>query len=88
MQYREKSRLYFEVPVHLHHALNQCAVDLGITAQELVTQAILEKLHSLEYEQDSRDAVIAYERFLKNGSQTISHEEMMKRLEWEDILDE
>jgi hypothetical protein len=87
MEHVEKSRVVFEVPINIHHTLKKCAIDLGISVREFATQAILEKIEALEYEQDCKDGEAAHNRFVKNGSKTISHEEMMKRLGWDDIQD-
>lgn len=72
----EKSRVNFDLPLNVHISLKKCAIDLGISVRELATQAIREKLEALEYEQDCKDAEAAHERFIKNGSKTISHKEM------------
>ena len=81
----KKCRVNFEVPLVLHNSLKKCAIDLGISFKELATQAFIEKLEALEYEQDSRDAKEALDRFVKNGSKTISHDEMMKKLGWDEV---
>ncbi|CUI18170.1 conserved hypothetical protein (plasmid) [Candidatus Protochlamydia naegleriophila] len=79
------SRINFNLPSNIHICLKKCAIDQGMSVTELATIAIREKLEALEYEQDCRDAKAAHERFVKNGSKTISHEEMMKRLGWDDV---
>lgn len=83
----EMSRINFNIPLNIHMCLKKCAIDHKMTATELATIAIREKLEALEYEQDCKDAAAAHERFVKNGSKTISHEEMMKRLGWDDVQD-
>lgn len=80
----EKSRINFDLPLNIHVCLKKCAVDLGISVRELATQAIREKLEALEYEQDCKDAATAHERFVKNGSKTISAEEMWDYLGWDE----
>lgn len=70
------SRINFNVPTNIHICLKKCAIDQGISVTELAVQAIREKLEALEFEQDCRDAENTHERFIKNDSKTISHEEM------------
>lgn len=70
------SRINFNLPTNIHICLKKVAIDQGMSVTELATIAIEEKLKALEYEQDSKDAEVAYKRFIKKGSKTISHEEM------------
>ncbi len=85
--FHSRAIINFNIPLNIHICLKKCAIDHGMSVTELATQAIVEKLEALEYEQDCNDAQAAYERFVKNGSKTISHEEMMRRLGWDDLQD-
>jgi len=76
------SRLNFNIPCNIHICLKKCAIDEGMSVTELATIAIREKLEALEHEQDSRDAQVAHERFIKNGSKTVSAQEMWDHLGW------
>lgn len=76
------SRINFNIPTNIHICLKKCAIDQGMSVTELATLAIKEKLEALEYEQDCKDAAAAHERFIKNGSKTISAEKMWDFLEW------
>ncbi len=84
-QHSTPSRLNFEFPEEARRNLKMQAVRLGLSIRELATQAILEKLEMLELEADSQAAERALERHKANGSQTISHEEMMKRVGWDEL---
>lgn len=79
------SRLNFEFPEKARKHLKMQAIRLGISVRELATQAILEKLEALELQEDTEAAEEAWERHLANGSQTISHEEMMKKVGWDEL---
>ena len=72
----KRSRINFNIPANIHIRLKKCAIDQGMSVTELAIQAICEKLEALEYEQDCRDFEATRERFVKNGSKTISHEEI------------
>ncbi|CUI18063.1 conserved hypothetical protein (plasmid) [Candidatus Protochlamydia naegleriophila] len=80
------SRLNFNLPSNIHICLKKCAIDQGMSVTELATIAIREKLAALEYEQDCKDAAAAQERFVKNGSKTISAEEMWDYLGWDEEI--
>ncbi|WP_213106044.1 hypothetical protein [Candidatus Protochlamydia amoebophila] len=85
MKHVGKTKVNFEVPIAIHNSLKKCAIELGMSFKELATQAFIEKLEMLEYEQDCKDAEAAHDRFIKNGSKTISHEEMMKKIGWDEL---
>ncbi len=79
------SRLNFEFPADARKHLKIQAVRLGVTIRELATQAILEKIESLELQADSDAAEAALKRYEENGSKKISHDEMMKKVGWDDL---
>lgn len=84
-QHHTPSRLNFEFPEDARKNLKIQAVRLGISIRELATQAILEKLETLELQADTEAAERALERHETNGSKTISHEEMMKKVGWDEL---
>lgn len=79
------SRLNFEFPEDARKHLKIQAIRLGVSVRELATQAILEKLEALELQEDAEAAERAWKRHVANGSKTISHEEMMKKVGWDDL---
>lgn len=83
-QHHTLSRLNFQFPEDARKNLKMQAVRLGISIRELATQAILEKFEALELQADAELAERALERFEANGSKTIFHEEMMKRVGWDE----
>jgi hypothetical protein len=84
-QHHTPSRLNFEFPEDARKNLKMQAVRLGVSIRELATQAILEKLEILELQADTEAAERALERHEANGSKTISHEEMMKKVGWDEL---
>lgn len=84
-QHHTPSRLNFEFPEEARKHLKMQAIKMGVTVRELATQAILEKLEALELEEDKNAAKQAWKKHLANGSETISHEEMMKKIGWNDL---
>jgi hypothetical protein len=84
-QHQTPSRLNFEFPEDARKHLKMQAIRLGISVRELATQAILEKLEELELQEDVEAAEHAWKRHLANGSRTISHEEMMEKVGWDEI---
>jgi hypothetical protein len=84
-QHHSPSRLNFEFPEDARKNLKIQAVRLGLSIRELATQAILEKLEILEHQADTEAAERALERHEANGSKTISHEEMMKKVGWDEL---
>jgi len=56
-----------------------------MSIRELATQAILEKLEALELQADAEAAEQAFERYESGGGRTISHEEMMKKVGWDEL---
>lgn len=84
-QHHTPSRLNFEFPEDARKNLKMQAVRLGVSIRELATQAILEKLEVLELQADTEAAERALERHEANGSKTISHEEMMKKVGWDEL---
>ncbi|MEI8365204.1 MAG: hypothetical protein WCF65_02190 [Parachlamydiaceae bacterium] len=84
-QHQTPSRLNFEFPEEARKHLKIQAIKLGISVRELATQAILEKLETLELQADTEAAECAWKRHLASGSKTISHEEMMKKVGWDEL---
>ena len=84
-QHQAPSRLNFEFPEDARKHLKIQAIRLGISVRELATQAILEKLEALELQEDIEAAEEAWERHQAKGSKTISHEEMMKKVGWDEL---
>lgn len=84
-QHHTPSRLNFEFPEEARKNLKIQAIRLGVSIRELATQAILEKLENLELQADIEAAERALERHEANGSKTISHEEMMKKVGWDEL---
>lgn len=86
-QHHTPSRLNFEFPEEARKYLKMQALKLGISVRELATQAILEKLDSLRQEEkediERYDSLV--EKFRKGELKTLSHEEMMKRVGWDDL---
>ena len=82
-QQQTPCRLNFEFPEDSRKHLKMQAIKLGVSVRELATQAILEKLEALELQEDTEAAERALERHEANGKQTISHEEMMKKVGWD-----
>lgn len=85
MKQQTPSRLNFEFPEDARKHLKMQAVRLGVSIRELATQAILEKLEALELQEDIEAAEEAWDRHVANGSKTISHEEMMKKVGWDEL---
>lgn len=79
------SRLKFEFPEDVRKNLKMQAARLGVSIRELATQAILEKLEILELQADAEVAERALERHEANGSKTIFHEEMMRKVGWDEL---
>ena len=79
------SRLNFEFPADAHMNLKIQAVRLGTSVKDLATQAIIEKLEALEMQEDIEAYDIAMEKYKSGKLITISHEEMMKRVGWNDL---
>lgn len=79
------SRLNFEFPEEARKHLKIQAIRLGISVRELATNAILEKLEALELQQDIEAAEQALKRHKAQGSKTISHGEMMKKVGWDEL---
>lgn len=81
------SRLNFEFPEEARRVLKMQAFRLGISVRELATQAILEKLETLL--QEDQEDIKRYEdliaKYRKGELKTISHEEMMKKVGWDDL---
>ncbi len=84
-QHHTPSRLNFEFPEEARKNLKIQAIRLGVSVRELATQAILEKLEILELQADMEAAEQALKRHEANGSKTISHEEMMKKVGWDEL---
>lgn len=84
-QHHTPSRLNFEFPEDARKNLKIQAVRLGVSIRELATQAILEKLEILELQADTEAAERALEQHEANGSKTISHEEMMRKVGWDEL---
>ncbi len=84
-QLHTPSRLNFEFPEDARKHLKIQAIRLGVSVRELATQAILEKLEALELQDDTEAAERAWERHVAKGSKTISHEEMMKKVGWDEL---
>ncbi len=79
------SRLNFEFPEEARKHLKMAAIRLGVSVKELATEAILEKLETLELQEESEAAEQALARHLAKGGKTISHQDMMKKLGWNDL---
>jgi SOS response regulatory protein OraA/RecX len=79
------SRLNFEFPEEARKHLKMQAIKLGITVKELATQAIMEKLEALELLEDARIAEAALKKHIDNGSKTVAHDDMMKKVGWNDL---
>jgi hypothetical protein len=84
-QHHTPSRLNFEFPLDARKNLKIQAVRLGLSIRELATQAILEKLDALELQADIEAAEQALELHEAKGCKTISHEEMMKKVGWDEL---
>ncbi len=84
-QKQTPSRLNFEFPSDARKHLKMQAIKLGISVRELATQAILEKLEALELQEDAEAAEQAWAQHVAKGSKTISHEEMMKKVGWDEL---
>ncbi len=79
------SRLNFEFPEEARRHLKIQAIRLGISVRELATQAILEKLAELELQEDVEAAEQAWDRHVADGSKTIPHAVMMKKVGWDEL---
>lgn len=84
-QHHTPSRLNFEFPEEARKELKMQAIRLGVSVRELATQAIMEKLEALEIEEDIQSYEKAIEKYKKGKMKTISHEEMMKQVGWNDL---
>lgn len=84
-QRQTPSRLNFEFPEEARKHLKMQAIRLGMSVRELATQAILEKLEALELQADIDDAERVLNEFEENGRPVISHEEMMKKVGWDEL---
>ena len=84
-QHQTQSRLNFEFPEAARKHLKMQAIRLGVSVRELATQAIMEKLEALELQEDIEAAERAWKRHVDNGSKTISHQDMMKKVGWDDL---
>lgn len=85
MKQQTPSRLNFEFPEEARKHLKMQAIRLGISVRELATQAILEKLEALELQDDIEAAEQAWKRHVAKGRKTISHDEMMKKVGWDEL---
>jgi len=84
-QLHTPSRLNFEFPEEARKHLKIQAIRLGVSVRELATQAILEKLEKLEIQEDAKAAEQALKRHKARGAKTISHDEMMKKVGWDEL---
>jgi hypothetical protein len=88
MKHVEKSRINFDIPAPLHRELKIQAIHLGVSVRELATKALEEKMAQLA-KQEEADKIEKYhdlmEKYEKGEIETISHDEMMKKIGW-DVL--
>lgn len=84
-QHSSSTRLNFDFPEDAHRLLKIQAAKLGISIRELATQAILQKLEELEMQEDVEAYDRAMQKYNSGEMKTISHEEMMKRVGWDEI---
>lgn len=84
-QQHTPSRLNFEFPEEARKVLKMQAIRLGLSVRELATEAILKYLEELEMQEDIEAYDEAIEKYKKGRMQTISHEEMMKQVGWDEL---
>jgi Family of unknown function (DUF6290) len=84
-QHHTPSRLNFEFPEGARKMLKMQAIRLGMSVCELATEAIMEKLETLEMEEDIAAYDRAINKYKKGKMQTISHEQMIKRVGWDEL---
>lgn len=86
MKHVEKSRINFDIPTPLHQELKIQAIRLGLSVRELGTKALEDKLMELA-RQEEAEKIEKYhslmDKYEKGEVETISHDEMMKRVDWD-----
>jgi len=87
-KYVEKSRINFDIPAIMHKELKIQAIRLGVSVRELATKALEEKMAQLA-KQEEAEKIEKYhdlmDKYEKGEIKTISHDEMMKKIGWDDL---
>ncbi|CUI18147.1 conserved hypothetical protein (plasmid) [Candidatus Protochlamydia naegleriophila] len=84
MKHVEKSRINFDIPTPLHQELKIQAIRLGLSVRG--TQALEDKLMELARQEEAEKIEkyhILMDKYEKGEVETISHDEMMKRVDWD-----
>lgn len=84
-EHQTPSRLNFEFPEGARKQLKIQAIRLGVSVRKLATDAIIEKLEALQLQEDAETAERAWEEHQARGGKTISHEEMMRKVGWDEL---